>query len=94
VRAHNALGESLRLAGQPAQAGASHESALALAGELGDRYEQARALAGLGAARQDLGDDDGAQESRTRALRVFASLGVREADELRAEIALPCAAGA
>jgi len=93
VRAHNALGESLRLAGRPAQAGASHESALALAGELGDRYEQARALAGLGAARQDLGDDDGAQRSRTRALREFASLGVREADHLRAEIALPCAAG-
>jgi DNA-binding SARP family transcriptional activator/Flp pilus assembly protein TadD len=88
VRAHNALGESLAAAALPDQARACHENALALADELGDRYEQARALAGIGAARRDLGDDDGARESWLLAVHEYTSLGVREADELRAELAV------
>lgn len=86
----NNLGVVAAAEGKAADAEAMHSAALAIAERAGDRYESARAHAGLGNALRD-GDPGGADRHRARAMRRFAELGVPEADQLAAQIAAaPC----
>jgi tetratricopeptide (TPR) repeat protein/transcriptional regulator with XRE-family HTH domain len=59
-----------------------HRAALAESVATGDRYEQAKALEGLGHARQAAGERDLAATSWRESLRVYRQLGLREADRV------------
>jgi hypothetical protein len=47
IEARNGLGEACLVAGHPRRAEEEHRAAMALAAEIGDSYEHARARAGL-----------------------------------------------
>jgi Flp pilus assembly protein TadD len=87
AEALNGVGEILLSTGQPEQARAEHETALALASQIGDVYEQARAHNGLAAAIQAAGDVVLARYHRRRALDLYSELGVPEADSVRDQLA-------
>jgi DNA-binding SARP family transcriptional activator/Tfp pilus assembly protein PilF len=83
----NGLGEAALSVGDAARAVDEHSAALALAGTARNRPEQARAHDGLARAHLSLGADDRAREHAGSALRLYAELGVPEADEVRALLA-------
>lgn len=87
--AMNGAGEILLATGQHAQALTSHQAALALASQTGDRYEQARAHHGLARACHATGQHDAEREHWEQALAGYTSLSVPEADELRTVAKLP-----
>jgi tetratricopeptide (TPR) repeat protein/transcriptional regulator with XRE-family HTH domain len=85
AEALNGLGEVLLAAGQAARAVAQHLEALSLASKIGDTYEQARAESGLAHSYQVAGDIGRARHHWEQALALYTSLGVPEADDVRAQ---------
>jgi DNA-binding SARP family transcriptional activator/Tfp pilus assembly protein PilF len=83
TRSTNSLGEVLTTTGRPADGRAEHRAAAALAIEIGDRYEQARALAGLARAAEMLGDPDAAGRHWAQARSGYAEIGAPEAEDIR-----------
>ena len=86
TRATNSLGEVLTTTGQPARGREQHLAAVALATEIGDRYEWARAHAGLARAAELLGETAAAGRHRARALDRYAEIGAPEAEDIRRAI--------
>jgi len=82
----NFLGETLRAMAEWAAALDHHESARALTERTGDQSEQARALEGMAAARQGLGEDAEAQRLWYEALSIYLRLGLPEAEAVRANL--------
>lgn len=70
----NNLGHTARMAGRADQARAYHQQALALANQLGTRYEQARAHDGLAHCHTSL---DQTRRHRRQALDIYAELKLR-----------------
>ena len=66
AEALNGVGEILLATGQPDEARAEHAAALALASQIGDAYEQARAHRGLSAALDATGGRSGRSELAER----------------------------
>jgi tetratricopeptide (TPR) repeat protein len=83
TRATNSLGEVLTTTGRAAAGRHQHLAALALAVEIGDRYEWARAQAGLARAAELLGEQETAGRHWAQALSRYAEIGAPEADEIR-----------
>ncbi len=80
----NDAAEVLRLAGRFDEALARNRQSLAVAREVSDRHEQARAQEGIAAALVALGRNAEAAPHRARALALYTELGVPEAAALRA----------
>jgi tetratricopeptide (TPR) repeat protein len=83
----NGLGETASADGRPADALTHHGAALTAAIDSAARDQQARAEAGLGNAHRDLGNRAAAREHYREALDLYASLGLPEADAIRAQLA-------
>jgi tetratricopeptide (TPR) repeat protein len=79
----NCLGEASTATGQPAQGRELHAEALQSAVGSEDRYEAARAQAGLGSAHQALGNHAEAIRHWQLAHDAYASMGTPEAEDLR-----------
>jgi tetratricopeptide (TPR) repeat protein len=73
----------LHTVGQAEQARTYYAEALAISVEHGNRYEQARAHAGVGHALHALGDLDQGRRSWRQALDLYVRLDAPEADALR-----------
>lgn len=84
----NNLGTVSLAAGRTADADTEHSAALTIAERVGDRYEQARAHAGLGHALHRNHDLERARRHWDQALLGFDELGVPDAEQLRAELAV------
>jgi DNA-binding SARP family transcriptional activator/tetratricopeptide (TPR) repeat protein len=84
----NNLGAVSLSAGKTADADTEHSAALTIAERVGDRYEQARAHAGLGHALHRNNNPVRARRHWDQALRGFDELGVPDAEQLRAELAV------
>ena len=85
-RTVNNLGRTYRLMGRH-DAVEQHNRAIELAVTATDRYEQARALDGIGWVRQDIGDPAQARRWWGEALALYSELGVPEAEQVRARLA-------
>jgi hypothetical protein len=83
----NTLGETWRDAGDLSRAVDHHTEALALAERGRDRFEQTRALVGLGDAHADRGDIERARLSWRRALLACTDMNVPAAERLRTRLA-------
>ncbi|WP_158880418.1 AfsR/SARP family transcriptional regulator [Amycolatopsis anabasis] len=84
----NSLGEAA--AQDPREAIAWHDQARSLAQDTRNRSEQARALDGLGRARQALGQPEQARDHWRHALALYTELGVPRVEEIRRRLeALP-----
>ncbi|MGH3156420.1 MAG: tetratricopeptide repeat protein, partial [Streptosporangiaceae bacterium] len=83
----NGLGDVFLATGQHRQACTQYTAALDLAGQIGRKYEQARAHDGLGRAHHDLGDPVQARHHQQEALARYTELGDPEADQVRARLA-------
>ena len=83
----NGLGEVALKAGRPAEAADRHTGAYAIAVEVDDPGQQARAQTGLGHARRALGDRDRAREHYEQALVLYTKTDMSEADEVREHLA-------
>jgi DNA-binding SARP family transcriptional activator/Tfp pilus assembly protein PilF len=79
----NTLAETLHASGRPEQAVAQHNAALTLASRTADQWETARAHTGLGHAYRTLGDLNKAGHHWRRALALYESSGLPQADPLR-----------
>jgi tetratricopeptide (TPR) repeat protein len=91
--AHNDLGDVYRVRGDQGTAEIQYKLALGLAEQIDDRYESARALAGLGHTRVAARDPDLAQRYWRRALTIYEEIGVPEAAELRTLLGARTGAG-
>jgi tetratricopeptide (TPR) repeat protein len=80
--AYNGFGDTLVLLGRYAEAADAYRMAKDLVATVGDRYEHARALQGLGAVAAATGNLPEARAQWTSAQRMFAALEVPEADEV------------
>jgi tetratricopeptide (TPR) repeat protein len=78
----NALGETQRVAGSALLALDSHVESLRIATEIGDRYERARALAGLGDTHAALGGHERARRYWHDAAREFTEMELPEGQRL------------
>ena len=78
----------MHASGRHADAVAHHAGALALATEIGDREQTARACAGSGLAHRATGDPQRARECLRRALALYAELDAPEADDVREHLAM------
>ena len=87
AEALNGLGEVFLATGQADRARAQHRAALGLAARVGDKYEQARGQSGLARGYHAVGDVGRARHHWGHALDLYTSLGVPEADEVRAQLA-------
>lgn len=87
AEALNGRGETLLAVGQPGKAHAQHAVALRAAGQVGDRYQQARAHAGLDSACHAYGDLDQARRHWQQAHTCYTELGVPEAGNILAHLA-------
>ncbi|WP_307798553.1 tetratricopeptide repeat protein [Actinoplanes flavus] len=83
ARVTNSLGEALTTTGRPADGRERHLAALTLATGTGDRYESARAHAGLARAAEMLGDPDTAEQHRNQAWTGYTEIGAPEAEDIR-----------
>jgi tetratricopeptide (TPR) repeat protein len=90
--AQNGLGEAYLSAGQFEDAHARYAAALVLASQVGKKEEQARAHNGLGCVHNAGGDAGLAGEHWQKALTLYTELGLREADQVRAQLAAESAA--
>jgi DNA-binding SARP family transcriptional activator/tetratricopeptide (TPR) repeat protein/transcriptional regulator with XRE-family HTH domain len=86
TEALNGIGEALNALGETGQARARHHEALTLASEIGNRHMQARSHDGLARTYHATGDLAQARRQWERALDLYASLGVPEADQVRAKL--------
>ncbi|MGO9082419.1 MAG: ATP-binding protein [Streptosporangiaceae bacterium] len=84
----NSLGEMLLETGRPADARTEHAAAHGLAAQAGERYEQARAHAGLASACQASGNARKAHHHWREALALYTDLDAPEADQVRAQLAI------
>jgi tetratricopeptide (TPR) repeat protein len=84
----NGLGEALLALGQPGQACTEHAVALELANRTDYKPEQARAQDGLGRAYHAAGDHERARAHWEQALALYTELGVPEAEQIRAQLAV------
>ncbi|AGL17145.1 BTAD domain-containing putative transcriptional regulator [Actinoplanes sp. N902-109] len=82
ARATNSLGEVLTATDRPAEARNRHAAALTLANATGDRYEQARAHAGLAGAARALGEPITAEHHLREAFLLYTAIGVPEARDI------------
>ncbi|MCK2243484.1 MULTISPECIES: tetratricopeptide repeat protein [unclassified Crossiella] len=81
------LGETARCTGMFELALDYTQRAEALAGEVGDQFQQAVANRSLARTQHGLGRHREAREHWQRALDLFTELGMREADDIRGELA-------
>jgi len=81
------IGEVLLRTGRPSQARAQLTTALDLATQTGDRYQQARAHDILARTYHATNEADEARRHWTPALTLFARLGAPEAGDVRARLA-------
>jgi tetratricopeptide (TPR) repeat protein len=88
IQALNGLGETHRAAGRTDDALNHHQSALVLARQIDDRDEQARAHDGIARTLQATGRPHRARQHWRDALTLYSDLGVPEADEIRAHLAV------
>jgi tetratricopeptide (TPR) repeat protein len=89
AQALNGIGEALHAMGHSEQACEEHEAALTVASRSGDLYEQARAHEALAHSLAAPGDSRQARRHLMTALDLYTSLGVPEADDIRARLAAP-----
>jgi hypothetical protein len=82
----NGLGETLRLTGSIHEGRIQHADAPAVAVEIGNRYEQARAHDGIAIIDHATGDLGQARRHRQQALTLYTELDLPDADHLRAAI--------
>jgi DNA-binding SARP family transcriptional activator/Tfp pilus assembly protein PilF len=95
AEALNDLGAILHIRGSSEEARTRHTWALNLAKEIGDRYEQARAHDGIAAAHRVADEVELARRHWRQAMDLYAALGVRDAEQVRAQLRdLPARAGA
>src|SRR5204862_3361289 len=83
----NGLGEAAHAAGNPADALTHHTAAHAIATDIGDRDQQARAHTGLGHAHDTLDHPEPARHHYQHALNLYTDLGMPEADQIRTHLA-------
>ena len=83
----NGLGEAYLSGGRCEDARAPYTAALGLASQIGNKNEQARAHNGLGCVHSAGGDARLARQQWQRALTIYTELGLREADQVRAQLA-------
>jgi tetratricopeptide (TPR) repeat protein len=81
-----ALAEALHASGQPAAARAELETALLLAAETGNTYQQASAHRDLANSSQCAGEKDQARLHWQQALDLYTQAGAPEAEELRSHL--------
>jgi hypothetical protein len=74
-------------AGRPNEARVHYAAALALATQIGDPDQQARAHTGIAWVLLANGEPGRAREEWQQALTMYIALGVPEADEIRAQLA-------
>lgn len=84
----SSLGETHHAVGQFDGARIQHTAALMLATEIDHRYEQARAHNGLAHTHHAAGDRDRARQHWREAFTLYTDLGVPEADDVRALLAV------
>jgi tetratricopeptide (TPR) repeat protein len=89
AEALNNLGEILLTAGHPDEAQAHQTTALDLASQTYDKYEQARAHHGLARSYHATGDLGQARQHWQRALAIYTDLGTPEAHDVQAQLTLP-----
>ncbi len=82
----NGIGETHRAAGQLREARIQHTAALALATQIGDRYQQARAHNDLAHSHHTTGDPDQARHHWRHALALYTDLSVPDADDVQAHL--------
>jgi tetratricopeptide (TPR) repeat protein len=82
----NGLGEAAHTAGRPADALTHHTAAHTIAADIDSSDQRARAHAGLGRAHHTLGDLARARQHYQHALSIYTSLGMPDADQLRAHL--------
>lgn len=87
VQALNNLGQAYRGQLEVAGAETAHQQALALADELGDKYQKARAHQGLAQLAVQRRDAEAADAHNRIALALFTQLAIPEAAELAGELA-------
>jgi tetratricopeptide (TPR) repeat protein len=78
-----ALAEAMHGTGQPAAARTELETALRLAADTGNTYQQASAHRDLAESHHRAGQDQQARYHREQALDLYTQLGAPEADQLR-----------
>lgn len=79
----NGLGETLLATDRPGHARIQHTTALRLATQIGDPYQQARAHGGLAHAHQAVRDFGPARRHRQEALTLYAGLHAPDAGDIR-----------
>ena len=83
---YNPMGDALRATGQRDEAVHSYQSALVLARQDGDRYEEARALDGIAVTCHDGGQVAEAHDRWQEALAIYTDLDVPEAHAVRTRL--------
>jgi hypothetical protein len=83
IRARRSQAKALHGAGQPAAAQAELETALRLAAETGNTYQQASAHRDLAESHHRAGQEEYARHHRQQALDLYTHLGAPEADQVR-----------
>jgi tetratricopeptide (TPR) repeat protein/transcriptional regulator with XRE-family HTH domain len=87
VESLNDIGATLRTLGRLPEAHARHQEALTLAHDADVRYEQARALDGLGHVHHLRGESGRARTQWRAALDIFTALGTPEVAKVRSQLA-------
>jgi len=82
----NGVGETHHANGHTEQAHADHTTALTLATQIGERYEQARAHNGLAHTHHATGELDQARHHWHEALTLYTDLGVPDVDDIHAHL--------
>jgi len=82
----DSLGFIHRRLGDPAAAIRRYLRACTLFRELGDRYQEADTMVGLGDAQADAGNPDAARATWRRALTILVPLNPPEADRVRSRL--------
>ncbi len=82
----NKAGTLHRVRGALDQAGACHRQALALAREIGNKWDEAHAMAGLGRCALAAGRTTDAQADLRQAQEIFLRIGAAEATGVAAEL--------
>jgi hypothetical protein len=84
----NGLGEVHLADSRPGQARTAHSRALGMYGQAGDKFERARAHAGLARSEQPASDPARALDHWHQALAMYTELGTPEVDQIRAQLSV------